>query len=101
MFLRALVGDDVGAGDQCGHHRFGWRRPHICAFALLGFFDDCLDVAHGNFRARMGRTISVNMLRGGGLLSHSNHDVAPVVSLGGVEIGIWTISPMTKGSLPD
>ena len=35
--LRAFVTDDVGAGDQCRHHRFGRRRAHFRAFALLGF----------------------------------------------------------------
>ena len=37
VFLRAFVADDVGAGDQCSHHRFGWRRAHVGTFALLGF----------------------------------------------------------------
>src|SRR5262249_41134536 len=41
---------------------------------------------HGNFGARMGRTVSVNTLRDGGLLFYGNHDVAPVVSLGVIEI---------------
>src|SRR5215472_15449146 len=83
VFLRALVGDDISAGDQCSHHRFGWRWAHICAFALFGLTDDRLDVAYGNFRARMGGTVTSNPLRDGGLLFHSNHNIAPVVSLGG------------------
>src|SRR5262245_13389291 len=83
VFLRAFVGDDIGAGDQCSHHRFGGRRAHVGAFALFGFIDDRLDIAYGNFRARMGGTVTPNTLRDSGLLSHNNHDVAPVVSLGG------------------
>src|SRR5262249_43825434 len=71
----------VGAGDQCSHHRFSWRRAHVGAFALLGFIDDRPDVAYGNFGARMGRTVSVNTLDDSGFLFHGNHDVAPVVSI--------------------
>src|SRR6516162_63839 len=86
VFLRAFVADDIGTGDQCRHHGFGWRRAHVGAFALLGFIDDRPNVAHGNLRARMGRTVTVNTLGDGGLLFHSNHDVAPVVSIGVMEI---------------
>src|SRR6516164_1439596 len=52
--------------------------PMLLAFALLGFIDDRPHVTHGNFRARVGRAVSPNTLRDGGLLSHGNHDVAPV-----------------------
>src|SRR5438128_114232 len=50
---------DYAYGDG---YRFGWRRAHVGAFALLGFIDDRLDVAHGNFRTRVGRTIASNTL---------------------------------------
>ena len=53
VFLRAFMTDDVGAGDQCGHHRFGGRWPHVGAIALPGFIDDRLDVAYGNLCARV------------------------------------------------
>src|SRR5262249_7885354 len=50
--LRAFVADDIGAGDQCSHHRFGSRRAHVRAFTLLGFVDDCpgtaIPVANGS-----------------------------------------------------
>src|SRR5262245_42002212 len=36
-----FVTDDVGAGEQCRHHRFGRRLAHVRAFTLLGFADDC------------------------------------------------------------
>src|SRR5262249_10530708 len=78
VFLRALVSDDIGAADERSHHRFGVRRAHVCAFALFGLIDDCLDVAYGNFRARMRWAVAANALRDGGLLSHGNHDIAPV-----------------------
>src|SRR5262249_20103381 len=81
-FFAHLMGDDVGAGDQCSHHRFGWGRAHVCALALLGFIDDRLDVAYGNFCARMDRTVTPNTLRDGGFLFHGNHDVPPIVSPG-------------------
>src|SRR6516162_9916858 len=57
-----------------------------CFFAHFGLIDDRPDVAHGNFRARVGRTVTPNTLRDGGLLSHGNHDVAPIVSIGVIEI---------------
>jgi hypothetical protein len=78
VFLRAFVADDVGAGDQGSDHRFGRRGAHVRALALLGFIDDRLDVAHGNLRARMGRTGAMNALGDGGFLLHGNHDVAPL-----------------------
>src|SRR5215471_4267716 len=88
VFLRAFVGDDVGAGDQCSHHSFGWRRAHVCAFAFLGFIDDRLDVAYGNLRARMGGTVTPNTLREGGLLFHNNHDRSSCCVDRRIEIGI-------------
>src|SRR5215831_2622585 len=36
VFLRAFVADDVGAGDQCSHHRFGWRRAMLVPSRSLG-----------------------------------------------------------------
>src|SRR6516165_10645848 len=53
VFLRAFMTDDVGAGDQCGHNRFGRCRPHVGAIALSGFIDDRPDVAYGNLCARV------------------------------------------------
>src|SRR5262249_22568159 len=73
MFTCALVADDVGAGDQCCDHCLGRRRALIRAIALFGLVDDRSDIAYGNFRARMGRTIAMNTLGDGGLLFHDNH----------------------------
>src|SRR5262249_7759753 len=36
VFLRALVGDDIGAGDQCSHHRFVGVGPMFVPSRSLG-----------------------------------------------------------------
>src|SRR5262249_47925520 len=94
--LRAFVTDYVSAGDQCRYHRFSRRRAHVRAFTLLGFVDDCPDVAYRNFRARMGRAVTMNTLRNGGLLSHNNHDFLPPVYRSWAE---WDRIPLPN--LPD
>ena len=51
------------------------------------------------FPSRMGRAVTMNTLRTGGLLSHNNHDFLPCISIVGGAMDIWILSPVPK--LPD
>src|SRR5262249_47474680 len=82
LLLRTLVADDVGAGNQGSQQRLRRRRPHVGAFTLLGFIDRALDVADGNLRARVSRTVTMNALRDRGLLFYGNHDIFSYCSIG-------------------